>query len=112
MVYGEKVSKSEERGIIMQVQFGEWTCELEFGYYWNGQTAIIFNDVEDGERVAVATVCIDEELEENEVAIKDYSENVGMLDALMEAGVVSAPKRYVRSGFVEIPICDLLVREE
>jgi hypothetical protein len=45
----------------------------------------------------------------NEVAIKDYSENEGILQAMVEAGIVSEPIRTVKSGFVEIPICRLLI---
>ena len=44
-----------------------------------------------------------------EVAIKDYSENEGILQAMVEAGIVSEPVRTVKSGFVDIPICRLLV---
>jgi hypothetical protein len=44
-----------------------------------------------------------------EMAIKDYSENAGLLQVLIDAGVVSEPVGYVRSGFVEIPVCDLLM---
>lgn len=45
------------------------------------------------------------------VAIKDYSENEGMLDALMSAGVVSAPVGFIEQEFVRLHICRLLVQE-
>ena len=45
----------------------------------------------------------------DEVAIKDYSENEGILKAMVEAGIVSEPVRTVQSGFVEIPICKVLI---
>lgn len=43
------------------------------------------------------------------VAIKDYSENSGMLQLLLDAKIVDKPINYYRSGFVEIPICPVLV---
>ena len=45
----------------------------------------------------------------NLVAIKDYSENTGVLGALIQAGIVGEPVLTARSGFVDIPICPLLV---
>lgn len=46
------------------------------------------------------------------VAIKDYSENEGVLDALIRAGIVSAPIQVVPYNLVEFPICKLLVEVE
>jgi hypothetical protein len=45
-------------------------------------------------------------LSKNEVAIKDYSENEGILDVLKDAGIISKPKRAFNSGWVVINICD------
>lgn len=44
-----------------------------------------------------------------EVAIKDYSENEGILKALVENKIVSEPLRFEQSGYVQIPICRILV---
>lgn len=46
-------------------------------------------------------------LEADEWAIKNWSENEGMLDRLVEAGVVNHPHRFVRSGWVMVPVCTL-----
>lgn len=54
----------------------------------------------------VATVWM-EGLAKDEVAIKNYSENTGVLDLLLNEGVVEAPHRYESSGFVKIPVCRL-----
>ena len=60
--------------------------------------------------VAIATVNIPEiPLESDEVIIKDYSENEGMLKALLTAGIVAEPHRFVGSGFVTMPVCRLLI---
>jgi hypothetical protein len=50
----------------------------------------------------------DEPLAADELAIKTYSENEGVLPALVEAGLVSRPHRHVVSGHVEVPICRML----
>jgi len=64
---------------------------------------------QDGTPVATATVNLpDEALAPSEVAVKDHSENEGMLEWLWKAGIIERqPTRYVPSGFVRIPICTL-----
>ena len=58
--------------------------------------------------VATATVNLpDVPLGKNQVLIKNWSENEGMLDALVAAGVVKPTGETVRSGFVEVPVCEL-----
>lgn len=42
-----------------------------------------------------------------EVAIKNYAENEGILDALMDAGIVKAPHRHIWTGYACIPVCVL-----
>jgi hypothetical protein len=46
-------------------------------------------------------------LAKDEVAIKNYSENEGVLSLLVKEGVVLAPHRYELSGYVKIPVCKL-----
>lgn len=95
----------------MQVKFKEWVCDVEFAFYGNGSPAIRLNDATDGSPVAVASVNLEgiAKVKKGEIAIKDYSENEGMLKAMMDAGIVSKPLRYAPSGFVSIPICKLLI---
>ena len=86
-----------------------WDVILHIKRYGNNRIAIECLDVVDGSPVAVATINLpDQPLKDNEIFIKDYSENSGMLDSLMAAGIVSAPIEMVKSGFVEIPKCKLL----
>ena len=74
----------------MEVNFSGYQCNLSFGQYRNGATAISLVSVTDGSPVATATVNLEDfdDLKTNEVFIKDYSENTGMLEALIEANVV------------------------
>ena len=91
--------------------YGEtYQLSLQFAKYANGQTAIKLWDMSDGFPFATATVCVEDDLlKEDEVAIKDYSENEGLLDALIEAEVVEPPHAFIQSGFVKIPICKLKI---
>jgi hypothetical protein len=97
--------------IIKHEMYGEtYQLSLQFAKYANGQTAIKLWDLTDGFPFATATVCVEDDLlKEDEVAIKDYSENEGLLDALIEAEVVEPPHAFIQSGFVKIPICKLKI---
>lgn len=95
----------------MDVKFKKWECSLAFGEYQNGRTILFLNDNATLERVLCASVNLpDEAIGSNEIAIKNYSENKGVLDALIEYKVVSKPKRYVNLTHVSVPICELLMQ--
>jgi len=92
------------------VKFAGFDCTVEFATYSNGRTAIQLRDANDGQPIATATVNLpDEPMAEDEVAIKNYSENSGMLDILIDTGVIASPHREIPRGFVTIPVCALLV---
>lgn len=95
----------------MKVKFKHWDCELDLAKYRNNdRTCITLIDVEDGEVILFATTNVPEiPLEDDEVIIKDYSENEGVLDALILAKVISSPIRYVQQGYITFPICKLLI---
>jgi len=91
-----------------------YKCKLLRGEYENGRTALELVDAKTSEPVARATTNLpDVHLGDDEVIIKDYSENVGMLAALTKAGVVSDPVRWMRpSILVKVPVCKLLLEAE
>lgn len=92
------------------IKFKGWECLPVFSEYAsNKRTAITLVDAADGEPIAKATVNIAEiDVNDDEVVIKDYSENEGMLDALVSAGVIGKPVRWVNSGHAICPVCKLL----
>lgn len=93
-----------------EVNFLGYNCILNFGQYANGRTAIQLIDVEDGAPVAIATVNVPEyDLAADEVVIKSYSENIGVLDALINANIVRETGRFVNTGYISAPVCKLLV---
>ena len=92
------------------VRFKEWVCELQFGRYPNGRTAIELVDYKTYEPIATATVNVPKIiLEENEIIIKDYSENQGMFQALYNAGIVKLNRIDSQSEWVDFYICELLI---
>ena len=66
------------------------------GQYVNGQTAIRLVD-QDGHPFMTASVAHDVNIDDDCVIIKNYSENEGILEALIEAGIIEKP-------FCEIPV--------
>lgn len=95
----------------IELRFREWDCYLKFNtYIHDSSTHMMLLDKHTNYPIATVTVCIDgSDLLEDEVAIKDYSENEGMLNCLIKNNVVSEPVRHVDSGYVKIPVCKLLV---
>lgn len=78
--------------------------EVVLGEYSNHRTALQLIDKEDYSPVAVATVNLPEEdLGKNEVFIKNWSENTGMLEWLEEQGLVEKFRGFVTSGFIVVP---------
>jgi hypothetical protein len=97
----------EKMGVNVKFEGQEYELR-KTRYPEGGATALVLWDAQVDEMAAVATVNIPEvALRPNEVLIKDYSENVGMLKALEDAGVVKATGMAARSGFVEIPVAEL-----
>lgn len=73
-------------------------------YYQNNRLAIQLDTLE-GEPYAVLTVNMpDVLLADNEVLIKDYSENTGMYDFLIKNNIVTPTPNGVQSGHVWLPV--------
>jgi len=105
--YGKPKKKKKKT-----VRFKRWDCKLVWSYYGNDRRALQLIDAVDFSRVATATVNIpDKALESDEVFIKDYSENEGMLDALVKAGIVEDTGRRVTTGHVTVPVCRVIVSQ-
>jgi hypothetical protein len=88
------------------VRFLDTDCTVMKHKYGNGRVALSLIDAEGP--VATATVNLpDAELGMNEILVKDWSENRGMMAALIEAGIVKPTGKTIRSGFVDVPVCEL-----
>lgn len=92
------------------IRYKKWDCNVLFHTYRdNGNTAIQLVDARDGQPVVTASVNLVTKLPEDQVYIKDYSENEGVLEALVEGGIISPPIAYAETGFVNVPRCKILV---
>jgi len=81
---------------------------VELGKYANGRTRINLIDDSDNEPYCTATTNLPEVLLlDNEVFIKDYSENEGVLDFLTTNNIVIATNKWATSGFVDVQVCTL-----
>ncbi len=94
----------------MIVKFKKWECIANFAKYReNDRIAITLTDVNDGSPVAIATVNIGEApLKDDEVIIKGWSENTGMQDALIKAGIIGPELQVITNGLADATIHKLL----
>lgn len=81
-----------------------YNCNFEVGRYSNGNIGItIFSN--DVGPVTTVTVNPGYTINDDCIAIKNYSENTGMVDWLISKDLIeSNPVMITRSGFVEIPV--------
>ena len=108
-----------------RVTFSSWDCEVIPARYRNGIIALKLVEWEDGYPVPIATATVNLEDYEDEILdaisvtgnnytfIKDYSENEGMLDALVKAGIVSEPIEHYQSTYgthwITVPLVEVLI---
>lgn len=90
---------------LTKVKFLGEECTLSLQAYMRGGHALQLL-CEDGSPMAMATTWV-EGLEPQEMAIKDYSENEGIYDALLEAGVIQPYHRTIDSGFAKLKVVKL-----
>jgi hypothetical protein len=83
------------------VEFAGFKCEVQVEKYQSGYKALRLVDQEDGQSVDL------DELDSDEIAIKDYSENEGIYNALLNAGVITPKHRELSTGYVTVPVCKL-----
>lgn len=79
-------------------------CSIIGANYTNPRNKALKIMHQDG-LIAVASVNVDEELEDDCIAIKNWSENIGMDDELKRIGIIEdCILKYIPSGFVKIPV--------
>jgi hypothetical protein len=86
----------------------ESNVTLSWAKYGNGNPALEIKSAY-GETLVRASVNPPEILPEGYICIKDWSENEGILDVLLDEGIISHPVRWIPSGYVNIPVCKILV---
>jgi len=93
-----------------KIKFKQWTCYVVASYYvTEKRKAIMLMDTEDKQLIATATVNIpDYPCESNHVYIKDYAENEGVKDALINCGILLPHSiNTLKNKYVEISLMQL-----
>lgn len=99
---------------IGSVVFAGFECDVIKASYHDNNTALLLVDSSDedyGSPVLTASVNItgvSECLPEDQVVIKTYSENAGVLKALIEAGVVRDTGEAVATGYATCPVAEII----
>lgn len=90
----------------MKVKFKDWNCVIEWSIYsQNDNIAIILLDVKTKELVTFATTNTSEKTDWTKIQVKDWSENRGMWESLVNAGVIeSEPVEKITSYFVQVKV--------
>ena len=98
----------------MKVKFKDWNCIIEWSIYsQNNNIAIKLLDENTKELVAVATTNTSEETDRGKIQVKDWSENRGMWEALVDSGVIeSEPVEKITSYFVQVKVGKLTKQAE
>lgn len=96
----------------VRVQFKEWTCKVYIGrYHYPPNLMLRLVDATDGIPVASATTNHEDIiLPDTHVCIKNYSENIGMVEALQAAGIIGPnPVFELHGQFTEYPVYQLTI---
>ena len=90
-----------------KVKFKKWDCVIKLGKYSNNGLAIqLVNEIG---VIAVASVNLPQYLlTKNQVFIKDWSENEGMLKALVDVGIVKDTGKTKPTGRVVANLCEYI----
>lgn len=94
---------------MSSIVFSGYLCELKRSSYPNGKLRLDLIDAMTSEPVATATVNYPgDDLGPSEVVIKTYSENSGILKALVEAGVVEPTPKVRAVGYELCPVARVI----
>jgi hypothetical protein len=92
------------------VEFSGSRCLVIKGEYGNKRQSIRLIDEATGEPVAMVTInAPDHDLSHDEVIVKDYSENRGVLTVLVKAGILTPTGRLVATGYEFSQVCKVNV---
>jgi len=87
--------------------FANYTVKLARGFYGNGNKALQLLDAEDGSPVLIATTNLGFRNPPNLITIKNWSENEGVLDFLLDIGFIDSVDHYEQAGFAVAHVCRL-----
>jgi len=101
--------------ITLNILGDDYTGEVRRdAYRANGAAALIFGDPEDGQQIAVLSVCLVDGgflPDVNHTFLKTWSENAGLLEQLEEKGIVKSTGITVPTGHVRATMVEILAPE-
>lgn len=92
---------------MKEIEFKGEKCIVKKFHYSTGNLGLKLVSKEDGMPVMSCTICMNNSLRENQVIIKDYSENKGIYNALLENNLIKAYSRRVTVGLEYGLVCNL-----
>lgn len=98
--------KTTKGAFTLKTKYANNYCFLQVTrYVANGNLCLIAYDDMTEEEVMRLTVNPSVKLTDDEICIKTYSENEGLLECLIEQGLIDPmPERSFASGFVMLPV--------
>jgi len=90
--------------------FYGWPCTVTWGEYGHPHNPRLQLWSADGP-IVTTSINSDVQLPEGYIAIKNYRENTGVLEALVEAGVIEDTGKRVQVGYEMAHLCRILIRE-
>ena len=96
--------------MTFKTKYGEYpNCEFVTGYYPNGNLALEVAIKDEGP-LCTCTVNPGQTVGSHAIAVKNYSENEGMVEVLTEMGIIGRELYRIPSGWVEIPVHELTAK--
>ena len=96
---------TDPTGELVQVDFGEWKCNVLMERYEHDEMSLSLVDPTDYSRICRATSNLTDSCSaSNEVLIKDYAENAGVLDALVDTGLLDDTGRAIESDHSQLNV--------
>ena len=106
-----KISQKPKAMKKHYVTFRGRKCYLQFGTYPNKSVSIQLITANTHEPWMVATVSLHERIPEpGHVLIKNWSENQGILEALILSGYIEDSGYSLLTGYVRANVCKLLIQ--
>ena len=99
----KKMSNAKEKVI----KFRHYKCVMKTAHYHNGNNALQFIDADNGEPILTASINPGIEIPPHLLAVKDYSENVGVAKCLADNGIIGKRVAVIPSGWIEIGVYQL-----
>lgn len=94
----------------MKLNYKNFQVTVKKSTYFNNNLRVDLIDVEDGLTVATVSVNVKHvPLEKDQIIVKDYSENEGMADWLLENKVAEKTDTHVFVGSSKCPIFKIIV---